>query len=166
MYYVAGALLLAQVGLMWVLDDSVDLGGLEYLGWAVWLVGVILLAASMLTLRRRGQAGEGRSYVETEALIITGVYGLVRHPLYLGWMLMYVAMVLLKPNWILTLAGIAGVACVYWLAVQEEVSLREKFGESYRRYMQAVPRLNLAAGALRFLLRSRTDPRTPPNLDM
>jgi protein-S-isoprenylcysteine O-methyltransferase Ste14 len=160
MYYVAGALLLAQVGLMWVLDDSVDLEGLEYLAGAVWLVGVALLVASILTLRHRGQASEGRSYVETEALISTGVYGLVRHPLYLGWMVMYVAMVLLKPNWILALAGITGSVCVYWIAVQEEVSLKEKFGASYRRYMEAVPRFNLAAGAIRFLLRRRTDSRT------
>ena len=162
MYYVAGALLLAQVGLMWVLDDSVDLGGLEYLGWAVWLVGVILLAASMLTLRRRGQAGEGRSYVETEALIITGVYGLVRHPLYLGWMLMYVAMVLFKPNWILVILGIAGAACVYRFAVQEEALLKEKYGESYKHYMQAVPRFNLLAGAIRQLLKRGTEDRGAP----
>jgi protein-S-isoprenylcysteine O-methyltransferase Ste14 len=153
MHYVAGALLLAQFALIWVLDDSVDIKGLQYLAWAVWLVAAILLAASMLTLRRRGQVQEGRSCVETEALITTGVYALVRHPLYLGWMLMYVAMVLFKPNWILAILGIAGAACVYRFTVQEEALLKEKFGESYRRYTQAVPRFNLVAGAIRQLLK-------------
>jgi protein-S-isoprenylcysteine O-methyltransferase Ste14 len=151
MHYVAGALLLGQVALMWVLNESIHVEGLGYLAWAVWLVSVTLLAASMLTLRSRGQVQEGRSYVDTEALVATGVYVLVRHPLYLGWMLMYAAMVLFKPNWILAVLGIAGAACVYRFTVQEEALLNEKFGESYRRYMQAVPRFNLVAGAIRLL---------------
>jgi protein-S-isoprenylcysteine O-methyltransferase Ste14 len=151
MHYVAGALLIAQVALIWVLDESVDLKGLEYLAWTVWLVAITLLTASMLTLRSRGQVQEGRSCVETEALVAAGVYSLVRHPLYLGWMLMYPAMVLFKPNWILAVLGIAGAACVYLFTIQEEALLSEKFGEPYRRYMQAVPRFNLVAGSIRLL---------------
>jgi protein-S-isoprenylcysteine O-methyltransferase Ste14 len=162
MHYVAGALLLAQFALMWVLNKSVDIEGLEYLAWAVWLVAATLLAVSMLTLRSRGQVQDGRSYVETEALVATGVYALVRHPLYLGWMLMYAAVVLFNPNWMLALSGIAGAACVYRFTVEEEALLKEKFGESYRRYMQAVPRFNLAAGVIRRLMRRRVADRGTP----
>ena len=162
MHYVAGALLLVQFALMWVLDDSVDVKGLQYLAWAIWLVAVTLLAVSMVTLRSRGQVQEGRSCVETEAIITTGVYALVRHPLYLGWMLMYLAMVVFKPNWILALLGIAGAACVYRFTVQEEILLQQKFGESYRRYLQAVPRFNPVAGALRLLLRCWVKDRGTP----
>jgi protein-S-isoprenylcysteine O-methyltransferase Ste14 len=162
MHHVAGALLVAQFALMWVLDKSIDVEGLEYLAWAVWLVAVILIAASMLTLRSRGQVQEGRSCVETEALVATGVYALVRHPLYLGWLLMYVAMVLFKPNWILAVLGIAGAACVYAFTVQEEERLREKCGKPYECYMAAVPRFNLVTGAMRlFLNRSAQDRGTP-----
>jgi protein-S-isoprenylcysteine O-methyltransferase Ste14 len=148
--------------LIWILDDSVDVEGSEYLAWAVWLVAVALLAASMLTLRSRGQVQEGRSCVETEALVATGAYSLVRHPLYLGWMLMYVAMVLFKPNWILAILGLAGAACVYRFTVQEEALLNEKFGEAYRRYMQAVPRFNLVAGAIRLILKCGAEDRGTP----
>jgi protein-S-isoprenylcysteine O-methyltransferase Ste14 len=155
MHYVAGALLLVQFALMWVLDDPVDVKGLEYLAWAIWLVAATLLAVSLLTLRRMGQVQEGKSCVETEALVATGAYALVRHPLYLGWMLMYVALFLFKPNWILAIFGIAGAACVYGFTVQEETLLKEKFGASYRRYMQAVPRFNLVAGAIRLLVKRR-----------
>jgi protein-S-isoprenylcysteine O-methyltransferase Ste14 len=147
---------------MWVLDDSVDVMGLQYLAWAVWLVAIILLAASMLTLRSRGQVQAGRSCVETEALITTGVYALVRHPLYLGWMLMYAAMVVFKPNWILAVLGIVGTACVCRFTVQEEALLQEKFGESYRRYTQAVPRFNLVVGAMRLLLKRCVEDRGTP----
>jgi protein-S-isoprenylcysteine O-methyltransferase Ste14 len=159
MHYVAGALLLAQFALVWVLDESIHVDGLEYLAWAVWLVAVALLAASMLTLRSTGQVQEGRSCVETEALVATGAYSLVRHPLYLGWILMYVAMVLFKPNWILAIAGIAGAACVYRFTVQEEALLKEKFDEAYRHYMRAVPRFNLVAGVIRLLVKRLVDDR-------
>ena len=159
MHYVAGALLLAQFALMWVLYESIDVDGLKYLAWAVWILAATLLAVSMLTLRSRGQVQAGRSCVETEALIATGVYALVRHPLYLGWMLMYLAVFLFDPNWVLALVGILGIACVYWFTNQEEQLLIEKFGESYRRYMQRVPRFNLAAGTIRLLLKRRVEDR-------
>jgi protein-S-isoprenylcysteine O-methyltransferase Ste14 len=156
MHILAGALLLAQFALICVLDESIHLEGLEYLAWAVWLVAAWLLTASLLTLRRRGQAGEGESYVQTTALIASGIYALVRHPMYLGWMLMYVAMVLFEPHWLIAALGVAGVASVYLFTVQEERShLLIKFGEAYRSYTQAVPRFNLVAGAIR-LLRARS----------
>jgi protein-S-isoprenylcysteine O-methyltransferase Ste14 len=144
---------------MWALNEPIDVDGLEYLAWAVWLLAATLLAVSMLTLRRRGQVQAGRSCVETKALIATGVYALVRHPLYLGWMLMYLAVFLFDPNWVLALVGILGIACVYWFTNQEEQLLIEKFGESYRRYMQRVPRFNLAAGTIRLLLKRRVEDR-------
>ena len=162
MHYVAGALLLAQFALVWVLDESIHVDGLEYLAWAVWLAAVALLAASMLTLSSRGQVQEGRSCVETEALVATGVYALVRHPLYLGWLLMYVAMVLFKPNWMLAVLGLAGAACVYLFSLQEEARLKDKYGLAYTRYMQAVPRFNLVVGAIRLLRRRRVEARGRP----
>ena len=104
------------------------------------------------TLRSRGQVREGRSFVETESLVATGVYRMVRHPLYLGWILMYVAVILFNPHWIIAVLGFAGILCVYRFTLQEEAWLRERFGQSYERYMRAVPRFNLLAGAIRLLL--------------
>ena len=153
MHYVGGVLLLVQFALLWVLDTSVDVKGLETLAWAVWLVAVTLIALSLLTLHRRGQARPGRDCVETEALVDTGVYALVRNPMYLGWNLMYLSVALFKPHWILTALGLLGVACVYAFTIQEERLLLGKFGDAYRGYMQAVPRFNVVAGAIRLLLK-------------
>ena len=162
MHYVAGALLIAQFALMWIVDATIDVEGLETLAWAVWLVAMALLAASTLTLRSRGQAPEGRDFVETEELVATGVYGLVRHPMYLGWAMMYAVMFLFKPNWMLAALGLAGAACVYLFSLQEEARLKEKFGLAYGRYMQAVPRFNLVAGAIRLLSERRVEDRGRP----
>jgi protein-S-isoprenylcysteine O-methyltransferase Ste14 len=153
MHYIAGALLLAQFVLMWVLNASIDVTGLEYLAWAVWLAAVTLLAASIVTLRSKGHVQGGRSCIETEALVATGVYALVR---------MYLVILLFNPNWALAILGILGVACVYGFTRQEEQLLVAKFGESYRRYMQRVPRFNLPAGIIRLLLKRRVEDRGTP----
>lgn len=159
MHVVAGVLLIVQFVLLWVLGASVDIEGLEYLAWAVWLAAATLLGASMLTLRKRGQVQEGKSFIDTEELVGTGIYALVRHPLYLGWALMYLAVVLFKPNWILAVLGVVGAAWVYRFTVQEDTLLIAKFGEPYRRYMRLVPRFNLPAGAIRVLLKRRAEHR-------
>lgn len=159
MHYLAGVLLVVQFVLLWILDESIDIPGLDYLAWAVWLAAIALIASSMLTLHNKGQVQEGKGYLETETLIATGVYALVRHPLYLGWALMYVATFLFKPNWILAAIGIVGMACVYRFTVQAEALLREKFGESYERYMASVPRFNLLAGTICLLSWRRAEKR-------
>ena len=154
MHYVAGALLLIQFTLMWILDRPVAPRGLDYVAMATWLVGVVLIALPIPTLRRKGQPPRGESFVSTEVLVDTGIYALVRHPLYLGWMLMYLVVWLFNPHWIVGAMGILGAACVYGFTRQEEKLLVERFGESYWRYMQRVPGLNLPAGIIR-LLRGR-----------
>lgn len=104
----------------------------------------------------------GKGYVDTEALVDTGIYAVVRHPQYLGWMLMYPVVLLFNPNWVLAMLGSLGAACVYCFTRQEEQLLIEKFGESYRRYRQAVPRFNLVAGAIQLLLKRRVADRGAP----
>ena len=162
MHCVAGVLLVADFALLWILDETVIVEGLDYVGWASWFAAMILLFLPMITLRRKGQVPSGKGYVNTEALVDSGIYAVVRHPQYLGWMLMYLVVLLFNPNWVLAMLGILGVACVYWFTRQEEQLLVEKFGESYRRYMQAVPRFNLAAGIIQLLLRRRVEDRGTP----
>ena len=45
----------------------------------------------------------------------------------------------------------APVLAIYMQARQDDRSLIEKFGDDYRRYVQAVPRMNILAGAVRRL---------------
>jgi protein-S-isoprenylcysteine O-methyltransferase Ste14 len=151
MHYVAAALLLVQFALLWVLDETVEVAGLEYVAWAVWLLAVVLLILPMHTLRRRGRVPEGQNYTKTQALVESGLYALVRHPQYLGWMLMFAVVVLFEPNWVLAILGLLGAACVVLFTRQEDARLVVKFGQPYRSYMQRVPRFNLAAGIIRRL---------------
>jgi len=154
MHYLAGALLLVQFTLMWILDRPAAPRGLDWVATATWLVGMVLIALPILALRRMGQVPRGASFVSTEALVDGGIYAVVRHPLYLGWMLMYLVVWLFNPHWLLGGLGILGAACVHAFTQQEEKLLIGQFGESYSCYMQRVPGLNLPAGIIR-LLRGR-----------
>lgn len=69
------------------------------------------------------------------ALVTTGVYSRVRHPMYSAFWLWAVAQALLLPNWIAGPAGIVGFGTLFLCRVgREERLMAETFGEQYRQY--------------------------------
>jgi protein-S-isoprenylcysteine O-methyltransferase Ste14 len=76
---------------------------------------------------------------KTRALATTGVYSYVRHPQYVGFILVMFGFLLQWPT-ILTLAMFPVLTVMYVkLARTEEREAIEEFGEPYRRYMAEVP---------------------------
>jgi len=82
--------------------------------------------------------GWRRIYGRT-GLATTGVYGLVRHPQYLGIMLLTLGLLVQWPTIPTLLMWPILVLLYYRLAKREEERLEERFGEEYRRYKQRVP---------------------------
>ena len=123
-----------------------DIELLRYIGWILWTIGIILVILPYYYL----------FYRKVENLIDDGIYAIVRHPLYLGWILsVFVATVFLYQHWVFLIIGIPGVASVYLIARQEEYFNIEKFGDGYKLYMRKVPRMNLVVGVIRLLRRRR-----------
>jgi protein-S-isoprenylcysteine O-methyltransferase Ste14 len=121
-----------------------DIAYLSYLGWIFWAIGVILVILPYYAIYVR----------KAENLMDHGIYAIVRHPLYLGWILgIFVATVFLYQHWVFLVIGIPGTASIYLIAKHEERSNIAKFGDDYKRYMQEVPRMNLVTGVIRFLRR-------------
>ena len=77
----------------------------------------------------------------------------MRHPQYLGYAFFNLALVLIKQHWILVVLGPAAIAFFYVHTLREEQFCIDKFGDEYRRYMQAVPRFNFLLGILRAVKR-------------
>jgi protein-S-isoprenylcysteine O-methyltransferase Ste14 len=72
-------------------------------------------------------------------LITTGIYGHVRHPQYLGFLLLTLGM---NIQWITIptlLLWPAIVILYYRLAKEEDKKMEEKFGEEHRKYSRSVP---------------------------
>lgn len=64
---------------------------LFFLGNVVIFIGILLILLSMITLRRKGELDRGKDFTTTTTIVKDGVFSLVRHPLYLGWLLLYPA---------------------------------------------------------------------------
>jgi len=147
-YVWIASLLLAVVCLAWR-----AVGGTPYdlHGPAAWLLGAIQAAGVWLIARAVGKidplelagirtAGAAETSAKTaperEPLQITGPYGIVRHPLYLGWILVTFGAAHMTGD---RLAFAAITAAYLVVAVPwEERALRQSFGDEYARYCQLV----------------------------
>ncbi|KRD43070.1 hypothetical protein ASE38_01970 [Cellulomonas sp. Root930] len=120
--------------------DPVDLGGWRIpLGWALVALVVVWNGWS-LWLFGRHETGQLPGQA-TRAMIEEGPYRLSRNPLYVGLLVLYLALGLLGPTvWGLALFP-AAVLLVLWGAIlPEERFLHERFGAPYDDYRQRVPR--------------------------
>lgn len=73
------------------------------------------------------------------ALATTGIYARIRHPQYVGFVLVMFGFLLQWPT-LLTLAMFPVLVFMYWrLARREEQEVLAGHGEAYRRYMREVP---------------------------
>ncbi len=111
-----------------------------------WLGLVPLVGA--LWLFRRSHADLGRNWSitlqvrEQHVLVKTGVYRLIRHPMYSSFFLLGLAQALLLPNWLAGLSGVAGAGVLFGFRVlREERMMLESFGEEYRAYMNQTKRI-------------------------
>lgn len=147
----ASVLLVATWLLYFFLWHNPVLDWLVYAGWVILVVGLALIALAMSTLRRRGRPAEGEDLTRTTVIVRSGIYAVVRHPLYLGWLLMYVAVMLLSQHPVILLMALPGVACMVLICRDEDRRLIDKFGDSYREYMRSVPALNILVGVVRVL---------------
>jgi protein-S-isoprenylcysteine O-methyltransferase Ste14 len=105
--------------------------------------------------RKKGGAAKGESIVHTKILVDSGIYSVIRHPQYFGFILFVFAVVLMSQYWLSAISWILGSTLFYRDILREELMSVEKFGESYKQYMEKVPRMNLITGIIRLLYRKR-----------
>lgn len=112
----------------------------SYLGIAVGLASLWLFH---LTHRDLGHNWSvSLDLRERHTLVTTGVYGMVRHPMYTGFWLMALAQVLLLPNWVAGPAGLVGFGILFFGRLRrEEEMMINAFGDEYRSYMRRTARV-------------------------
>ena len=129
--------------------NSVNLQILLYIGWLLLLLGVIILFASVKS-RKKGLVTEKET--KKEILVDTGIYAYVRHPGYLGHMLIIFSLILMAQYCINIVIGSTLIALLFLATIEEEKRNIKKFGDAYKNYMKNVPRINLFVGILRRLI--------------
>ncbi len=151
---VAGALFIGQIVLCVLFYNWGGLDALLYLGWAILAVGFVLGWMARVAFQRKGRAREGESWLHTTVVVDSGIYAVVRHPMYLSFILFILALVLISQHWLSAVFGVVAMASIYVDILKEDRSNAEKFGDEYKRYQQTVPMASLCLGVIRLLRRS------------
>lgn len=150
--WVATVLVIGQIILLVVLGGGA-IAWLRYVGFALWVLAAVFGWVPIYQFKKHGDVAQGESYIRTTRLVDTGLYAIVRHPQFVAWPLMSVAVALVSQHPAVVVMGAAAfiLACVDFRQV--DARNLDKFGEEYRRYMERVPGWNFIAGLWRWVNR-------------
>ena len=106
------------------------------MGWVGLLVEVGFLALFYASHKQLGKNWSVSLEIRDKHELVTdGLYRYVRHPMYSSFWLWAIAQFFLLPNWVAGLAGLIGVAILYFFRVgKEEAMMRQTFGQAYDDY--------------------------------
>lgn len=121
--------ILSAIGSLFVPSSALKIFGTIFYG-----SGALLHAWSV---RVRGRHAVSWAMSSGHRIISDAPYSIVRHPSYLGYMLMIVGMTLIWGNAV-TLVPWMAIPGYYFVSFYEEAMLIEQFGEEYREYMRRV----------------------------
>jgi len=112
-------------------------------GALLCLLGVGVSIWAIATTYRLGVILDAGHFVKQEhPLITTGAYGLVRNPMYLGVILLWLGIGLAFGRVALLAVTVLYVLPTYWLYIRaEEAMLADEFGPAYEDYVRKVGRL-------------------------
>jgi protein-S-isoprenylcysteine O-methyltransferase Ste14 len=148
---VISILLPAQYVLAFFVYKLPGIQALQWVGWGIWAISGIFGIAPIFILRAKGNVAKGKSYTETTQLVDSSLYAIVRHPQYVAGMLFNLAMMLLAQHWVVILVGVVSMVLIYIDIQAADKEGVEKFGETYRQYMEKVPQVNILLGLIRII---------------
>jgi protein-S-isoprenylcysteine O-methyltransferase Ste14 len=114
--------------------------------WLRWL-GVLTLAGGIILLglshHHLGRSFHSLIVSKTErALVDTGPYRWIRHPIYTAYLINYLSGGLVSGNWVLTFVPVIFFSVLVMVRMgQEEALLIDEFGQTYQDYMGRTGRL-------------------------
>jgi protein-S-isoprenylcysteine O-methyltransferase Ste14 len=119
----------------------------QLVSWPLLVVCILPLVLGVRELRTAGKptairAGDPSllAFEKTTALVTTGIYRYIRHPLYssllfLGWGIFFKS-----PSWLGLLLALGATACLFATAIADESECLRFFGPAYREYMRGTKR--------------------------
>lgn len=126
---------------IWILDNfffSFSSFPNAYIPITVQIVlGVVLLLIAFY-LARSGIRIVFNEVRETPGIIRKGVFRLVRHPIYLSEIVLYLGLLMFRTSLAAAFIWILAIIFFIFIAKYEEKLLLERFGEEYRTYMKEV----------------------------
>jgi protein-S-isoprenylcysteine O-methyltransferase Ste14 len=113
---------------------------LFFLGCILVFIGLIIRVASILTLKKHFTYSVAK--IENHELIETGLYKNIRHPGYLGQLIIFLGISTCLSNWLSVLFMIIPVLLGYLNRIRvEEKFMVEQMGQSYLAYQKRTKKL-------------------------
>lgn len=137
MYFFAWFLGYENVATLWYFLVGVtgsDLFGSIFLYVIIPISNIIILTGMFLIV-----FGWTRIFKAKKELVATGIYAHVRHPQYLGFLLLTLGINFLWTTFSTLILWPILAFLYYRLAQEEEKNMEEEFGEEYREYRNRVP---------------------------
>jgi len=106
----------------------------QLISWILLCLSIYIVITGFLILKRKGKPDS--NFENTSLLVKSGIYGYIRHPLYLSIFLLGTGIVLKDPASVQILIGTINFIAVYITALIEEKEMISKFGDDYRIYMK------------------------------
>ncbi len=107
---------------------------LQIISWILLFFSIYVVITGYLLLKRKGKPDS--NFENTSLLVKSGIYGYIRHPLYLSIFLLGTGIVLKDPAPFQIILGTINLIAVYITARIEEREMISKFGDDYRQYMK------------------------------
>ena len=140
-----------------VFGPSLGFRSLLYVGWLISVIGLPFWFSTAIYFPKKGKPQEGKRFVYTTALVDSGLYAIVRHPQFLGCIMLMSASILVSQHWLSAIVGIPISMWLYREIPKEEKGLIVRFGDEYKRYIKRVPKINFILGIIRFQRRNKTN---------
>lgn len=130
--------------LVFIVFKPIDMGGqnisINMIGLCISLLGEMIRVISV-GYAFAGTSGR-ESYLRAENLNVTGIYSIVRNPLYIGNFFMFTGLVTVFSNsYALLVFGVFLILQYYFVVLVEENYLIETYGKDYETYCTRVRRI-------------------------
>jgi len=155
LYLFLGICFIGQITLCLLFYNGSNLDSFLYIGWSIIVLAFFVVGGmARIAFTRQGKSLEKGKWLKTTVVVDKGIYALVRHPMYLSFMMYPVALMFISQHWLSLILGLPFIIYLYFGMRSEEKNNIDKFGDSYRKYMEKVPRMNILLGIFRLWRRS------------
>ena len=127
----------------------------QIIGIILIIITIILAIFSLISLKRMGKPKIGVE--DTTILINNTIFGIIRHPLYLGFILWGISQIFITQSYVSIILCSLAILFAYLAAEKEDEYNISKFGEKYKEYMKKVPRVNFLLGIILYLRRKKNN---------
>ncbi|MGD0611511.1 MAG: isoprenylcysteine carboxylmethyltransferase family protein [Anaerolineales bacterium] len=133
------ALFAGMAALLWIPLFTIPVVAsfdLKVIGLILYLAGCVFVLWARRTLGKMWGLSTSQNVrlLDDHRLIQSGPYACVRHPMYFGWWVAMLGLLLLYPVWLVLVMLVFSVVAFIGRARREESALAERFGDTWAAY--------------------------------